>query len=75
MPRPEPIAELNAAPATVKVDWQAPLTEAWSVPLSFYEPVKAKKAAAGNFADFALAKPKPEFDSMGKALIGKGKAG
>ncbi len=75
-PREEPVADLASVPAAVvKVDWQVPLSEAaWSVPLSFYEPVKAKKAAGGNFADFAPVKPAAEFDSMGRDLLGKGKS-
>jgi hypothetical protein len=70
----EPVAELIGAPAAVvKVDWQTPLNEAWSQPLSFYEPVKVKKGAAGNFADFGPVKPQGQFDAMGRELLGKGK--
>jgi hypothetical protein len=74
-PRQDLLPDAGALPAPVKVEWQAPLGESWGNGLSsVYEPAKVKKAPTTNFADFAPVKPQGIFDSLGRALLGKGKA-
>jgi hypothetical protein len=73
VPQRDLTADIGAAASAVRVEWQAPLGESWGSPLSLYEPVKAKKPATTNFADFAPVKPQGIFDSLGRALLGKGK--
>ena len=62
------------------IDWQGEASGSWRVELSPYAPPKPAKAAAPNLAEFDAQPLKSEpasqgtgFDSLGRALLGKGK--
>ncbi|MEX2149864.1 MAG: LEPR-XLL domain-containing protein [Steroidobacteraceae bacterium] len=62
------------------IDWQADASGSWRVELSPYAPPKPAKAASPNLAEFdakplksAPASQDTGFDSLGRALLGKGK--
>jgi hypothetical protein len=52
------------------IDWHAGSGGDWGLQVSPYAPVKAAQKPASGMAQFAT---QPVFDSLGKALLGKGK--
>jgi hypothetical protein len=65
---------------TAGIDWQGEASGSWRVELSPYAPPKPAKAVSPNLAEFDAqplkSAPAPQdagFDSLGRALLGKGK--
>jgi hypothetical protein len=56
--------------SSAAIDWQSSLGADWAVQLSPYAPLKPVQKPVSNLAQFAAP---PAFDSLGKALLGKGK--
>jgi hypothetical protein len=80
MPQFDLYAGLGGMGPHAGIDWQGEASGSWRVELSPYAPSKPAKAVSPNLAEFDAKPLKSEpasqgtgFDSLGRALLGKGK--
>jgi hypothetical protein len=61
-------------PKSVAVNWQGSASDGWAPMPLYAPPVHRLAVGSSNFVDFVSKAPKSEgFDSLGRALLGKGK--